>query len=118
MIHFLTQKQWFRNLFQNKTFFKSSGVWFEIKDFKEGIKIEKIDGNYRTAIYCSCGNELVHSNSFWSEFESVKTKYRVWKYCCSFCHRIKYFNPDIAGMAIIESDENGIPKTNSSKNKA
>ena len=105
----LIQKSWYRNFFQNKTFFKSNGKWYDYKDYQKGQKIEKIVGKYNTLIYCNCGNELTHSHSFIEGVSAKGHNFYLWKYRCSSCSEVQFWNPEIAGMAILKCDESGIP---------
>ena len=105
----LYQKFWFRNFFENKTFYKSDGKWYDYKDYQKEHKIDKVAGKYNTLIYCDCGNELTHSHSFIDSFFTKNKEFLIWEYICSSCKKHQFWNPDIAGMAIIECDDNGIP---------
>jgi hypothetical protein len=95
MINYLIQKKWFRELFSNKTYYRSNGIWRDLKFFKKGQMINDIDGKWNTKAYCKCGNELVHSNSFIKERYVTHTDQYVYDYKCSFCGNGLHYNPDI-----------------------
>ena len=88
----LLKWKWYRNLFSNKTFVKSDGIWINIKKYLKG-KIIDVDGKWTTQAFCSCGNELVCSNSFIQERKTQN--HYIFDYKCSNCGKIQYWNPDI-----------------------
>ena len=104
----LIQKRWFRGLFNKRTFYRSNGIWHDIRHFKKGEIIHDIDGKWNTLCYCRCGNELVHSQSFLRERYVSKTNQFVYDYRCSFCGTEQYYNPDII-PALLKCDKDGLP---------
>ena len=105
----LYQKFWFRNFFEGKTFYKSGGKWYDYKYYQEEHKIEEVVGKYSNLIYCNCGNELTHSHSFIVVCKAKTTKDNLWEYKCSHSGEHQYWNPDIAGMAVLKCDSSGVP---------
>lgn len=106
MKKYLTQKQWFRNIFPAKTYILVNNTWKEIKDFKRGEKITNVDGKWNTQLFCSCGNELVHSESFVKQYE-VKDGWVI-EHKCSHCEKQTYSRPDII-PGLLGCDQNGNP---------
>lgn len=101
----LLNKKWYRDLFQSRTFVKSDGNWIDIKNYTKG-KITKVDGKWNTQVFCGCGNELIHSNSFLQE-RGYKA-YSVFDYKCSNCGEIQHYNPDVI-PGILKCDVDGNP---------
>lgn len=110
MKQYLIQKQWYRNITTKATFYKSNDKWHNLKQFKKGEKIEAIDGKWNTQVFCKCGNELVHSQSFIKERHVKESGEYVFDYKCSFCGVEQYFNPDII-PGLLQCDKNGISIT-------
>ncbi len=106
MIKYLIQKQWFRDLFKSATFYKSNGFWNHFSEFKRGEKVEDICGAYNTLSWCSCGNELVHSDSFIETRYVESTKMDVYDYACSYCEEKQHRNPCIM-QGIHRCDKDG-----------
>lgn len=103
----LIQNRWFRNIYNNTTFYLSNGKWKELSDFLKGEKIQDIDNGVGTCAWCSCGNELVHSQSFIREREVKETRMSVFDYKCSFCGMVQYRNPCLM-PGIHSCDKDGI----------
>ena len=104
----LIQKQWFRNLFSKRTFYKTYNKWYDLRDFKKGVIIHKIDGKWNTQCFCKCGNELVHSQSFLKERHVKDTDQYVYDYKCSFCGQVQHYNPEII-PGLLKCNDKGIP---------
>lgn len=104
MKKYLIQKRWFRQL-TGKLYYFANDQWINSEDFKRGMKLEKAEGWKNSLNWCSCGNELSHSDSFIKQLENG-----VWEYKCSHCDKHQYKNGTL-GMFIIECDEIGRPFT-------
>ena len=104
----LIQKRWIRNLFSKRTFYKNYGTWYDLKDFKKGEIIHAIEGKWCNQVFCKCGNELVHSQSFLKDRYVKSTDQSVFDYQCSFCGTTQHYNPDII-PGLLKCDNNGIP---------
>lgn len=65
-------------------------------------------GYLLTECWCTCGQRLNASGSFCYETYVENTEQFVFKYQCTFCNRISYFNPDII-PGLMPCDEFGIP---------
>jgi len=107
-MNFLIQKQWFRNLFSKRTFYLNDTKWRDLSEFKKGEKIRAIDGKWNTQVFCECGNEMVHSQSFLDERFVKDTNQYVYDYQCSFCGVKSHYNPEIM-PGLKKCDKNGIP---------
>lgn len=106
IINYLLQKKWYRN-YTSKRIFLSNGVWKLFSDFKKGNKIEKVINGVGTQAWCSCGNELVHSDSFLQQREVKKTGFYVYDYQCSCCGKCQHRNPCIMqGIHLCDKDGN------------
>jgi len=111
-MNYFLQKKWYRDLFSKRTFFKSSkGEWKDLKNFKIGEKIIEIDGKWNSQVFCDCGNELSHSQSF-VESKDMGVGLTVYTYLCSHCNKVSHFNPDvIPGLFPCDDKGNPITKT-------
>lgn len=65
-------------------------------------------GYLLTECWCRCGQRLNASGSFCYETYVENTKQFVFKYECTFCGHISYYNPDII-PGLMPCDEFGIP---------
>jgi hypothetical protein len=65
-------------------------------------------GYLLTECWCTCGQRLNASGSFCYEDYVKSTKQFVFKYKCSFCGNISYYNPDII-PGLMPCNELGIP---------
>lgn len=106
MKKYLIQKKWYRDLFSRTCFIKVDGVWKNRKDFKKGEKVENVYNGVGTKAWCHCGNELVHSDSFITNRQVLKTGMEVWDYECSHCKDVQFRNPCLM-PGIHPCDENG-----------
>ena len=97
--------KWFRSLSSSKTFVKVDGEWIDHSKYVKG-KITDVDGKWHTQVFCGCGNELVHSNSFLSERQN--NQWSIYDYKCTGCSKVKHFNPGVI-PGLIECDFNGNP---------
>ncbi len=102
----LEQYKWFRKMFDSRTYYKSSGVWKNLKSFRPGEKIDDIDGYYHNLLQCDCGNELIHSRSFVKE-EKINME-AILRFDCTFCGETKYYNSDIM-PGLLRCNKEGIP---------
>lgn len=117
MRKYFLQKQWYRNLFSNRTFYQNAqDEWKDLKDHRKGEYIKTIDGKWNVQFFCdNCQNELVHSKSFKKEYEVGGRC--IYYYECSCCYYVQHGRPDIApGIHVCKSDGNLV--SNSSKETA
>lgn len=102
MKKYFRQFKWFRKMTGGLYYFVDN-KWIINTDFKKGDKLEKAEGWKHSLNWCSCGNELSHSDSYVSELDNG-----VWDYKCSHCGKQQYKNA-MLGPFIIECDKTGKP---------
>lgn len=103
MKKFLIQKRWFRNLFPKNYYYYVDGVWIIQSEFKDGMKLEKVDGPWHSLNFCDCGNELSHSNSYVKSDDNG-----IWEYKCTHCGKHQYKNGTL-GPFILGCNKEGVP---------
>jgi hypothetical protein len=93
-------------MYKGETFIKVNDKWKYLCDLDPSDKVTDVDGKWNMLTFCSCGNELNHSGSF---FMTTTVKHNtVYTYRCSYCDEISYYNPDII-PGLCPCNENGIP---------
>lgn len=109
IVNKLIQFKIFRVMLESQnTFGLSKGVWYLIDDFPKNTKLEKVSGKYNNLVYCYCGNELTHSDSFIGTRELLTNSQVVYDFKCSNCEEIIHMNPGII-PGLIECDWRGNP---------
>jgi len=110
MIKYLQQKQWYRRLFDSKTFIYVDGKWKLLKYYQSGEKVTRVEGHRNTQFFCSCGNELVHSQSLTTTY--TRPHKSSFEFRCSHCKTWQHARPDIMpGLFRCDSDGNTLTKT-------
>lgn len=111
MLKFFIQYKWFRSLRDGDTYVKIDGKWYTHDYYEQHMsgssKITDVDGKWNSLAFCSCGNELTHSNSM-TGVTTLHNNIRTFNYECRCCGTKQHWNPDVI-PGLIQCDKDGNP---------
>lgn len=82
-----------------KKFFEKS-IQESVKEFCEKKKLKKDFEKQGCKVWCSCGNELVSTNSCLIDYLGETGFHNIVYFKCKNCNKDNYYNFDIAPMPI------------------
>lgn len=85
-----------KHFFNGRRYLLVDGKW--TTRYQRNKKIESVYGSKANLLFCTCGNELMYSNSLLQIFRFKKN--HIWKYQCTYCNKRSYFRQDLGPIAL------------------